>query len=82
MFIDKFENITNKEISYLTRKYLELCFFHFLEQVITRQTGITDHTATLIYHIFSNSPDKFSQSSVIDLGLYDDDLIYFIKKTS
>lgn len=77
MFIDKFENITNKEISYLTRKYLELCFSHFLEQVITRQTGFTDHTATVIYHT-----DKFSQSSVIDLGLYDDDLIYFIKKTS
>ena len=53
-----------------------------MEQVITRQTGVTDQTATLIYHIFTSSPDKVSQSGVIDLVLSDHDLIYFIKKTS
>ena len=37
---------------------------------------------TPIDHIFTNSPDKVSQSGVIDLGLSDHDLIYCTRKTS
>ena len=61
---------------------MELCFTHSLEQIITRPTRITDQTATLIDHILTNSPDKVSQSGVIDLGLSDHDLIYCTRKTS
>ena len=43
---------------------------------------VTDQTATLIDHILTNSPDKVSQSGVIDLGLSDHDLIYCTRKTS
>ena len=75
-------NIINKEITHLTRSYLELCFTHSLEQIITRPIRITDQTATLIDHILTNSTDKVSQSGVIDLGLSDRDLIYCIRKTS
>ena len=53
-----------------------------MEQIIRRSTRITDQTATLIDHILTNSPDKVSQSGVIDLGLSDHDLIYCTRKTS
>ena len=82
IFIQKSANTVNKEILHLTRSYLEFCFTHSLEQIITRPTRITDQTATLIDHILTNSPDKVSQSGVIDLGLSDHDLIYCTRKTS
>ena len=62
--------------------YLELCFTHSLEQTIAGQTSVTDQTVTFIDHILTNSPDKVSQSGVIDLGLSDHDLIYCTRKTS
>ena len=67
---------------HLTRSYLEFCFTHALEQIITRPTRVTDQTATLIDHIYTNSPNNVSQSGVIDLGLSDHDLIYCTRKTS
>ena len=82
IFRHKPANTINKEIPHLTRSYLEFCFTHSLEQIITRPTRITDQTATLIDHILTNSPDKVSQSGVIDLGLSDHDLIYCTRKTS
>ena len=82
IFKHKPANTNNKEIPHLTRSYLEFCFTHSLEQIITRSTRITDQTATLIDHILTNSPDKVSQSGVIDLGLSDDNLIYCTRKTS
>ena len=75
-------NTINIEIPHLTRSYLEFCFTHSLEQIITKPTRITDQTATLIDHILTNSPDKVSQSGIIDLGLSDHDLIYSTRKTS
>ena len=58
-----------KEIPHLTSTYIEFCFTHSLEQIITRSTRIADQTATLIDHILTNSPYKVSQSDVIDLDL-------------
>ena len=80
-------NTINKEIPHLTRSNfasLEFCFLvlHSLEQIITRPTRITDQTATLIDHILTNSPDKVSQSGIIDLSVSDHDLIYSTRKTS
>ena len=82
IFRHKPANTINKEIPHLTRSYLEFCFTHSLEQIITRPTRITDQTATLIDHILTNSPDKVSQSGIIDLGLSDHYLIYCTRKTS
>ena len=82
IFRHKPKHTINKEIAHLTGSYLEFCFTHSLEQIITRPTRITDQTATLIDHILTNSPDKVSQSGVIDLGLSDHDLIYCTRKTS
>ena len=49
--------------------YLEFCFAHSLQQIITMSIRVTDQTATLIDHILTNSPEV-SQSEVIDLSLY------------
>ena len=43
------------KLPHLTRLYLEFCFTHSLEQIITRLTRVTDPTATLINHILMNS---------------------------
>ena len=58
------------------------CFTRSLEQVIPIPTRVTDQTSTLIDHILTNSPDKVSQSGVIDLGLSDHNLSYYTRKTS
>ena len=68
--------------THLTRSYLEFCFTHSLEQIITSPTKVTDQTATLSDHIITNSPDKVSRSGVIDLGLSEHDLSYRTRKTS
>ena len=70
IFRHKPANTINIEIPHLTRSYLEFCFTYSFP------TKVTDQTATLIYHILTNSPDKFSQSGIIDLGLSDHELIY------
>ena len=75
IFRHKSANTINKEIPHLTRSYLEFCFTHSLQPIITKPTRVTDQTATLIDHILTNSPDKVSQSSVIDLVVSDHDLI-------
>ena len=49
---------------------------------MTTPTRVTDQSATLIDHILTKSPDKVSQSGVIDLGFSDHDLIYCTRKTS
>ena len=82
IFRHKSANTINKEIPHLTRSYLEFCYTNSLEQLITRPTRVTDQSATLIDYILTNSPDKVSQSGVIDLGLSDHDLIYCTRKTS
>ena len=58
IFRHKSVNTINKEIPHLTRSYLELCFTHFLEQIITRPTRVIDQTATFIDPILTNSPDR------------------------
>ena len=75
-------NTINKEIHHLTRSHLEFFFTHFLEQIITRPTKITNQTVILIDHGLMNLPDNFNQSGVIDLGLSDHDLIYCTRNTS
>ena len=45
-------------------------------------TRTTKHTKTHIVHILTNSPEKFIQSGVIEMGLSNHELIYFSRKTS
>ena len=82
IFGRKSANAINKEMPHLTRSYLEFCRTHSLEQITTRSTRVADQTATLVDHILTNSPDKVSQSGIIDLGLSDRDLMYCTRKKS
>ena len=82
IFGNNYRNTIGKEIPHFTRSYLEFCFTHSLEQIITRPTRVTDQTATVVHRILTNLRDKISQSDVIDLRLTDHDLIYCIRKTS
>ena len=45
-------------------------------------TRTTEHTKTPIVHIPWNSPEKFIQSCVIEMGLSDQELMYCSRKTS
>ena len=62
IFRHKSANTINKVIPHFTTSYLEFCFTHSLEQIITRPTRVTDQTTTLIDHILTNSSDKVRQS--------------------
>lgn len=64
----------------LTKKYLQFCFSHNLEQIITSPAKTTDRTETLIDHVLKNSSQEGSQSRVIDVGLSDHDIIFWTRK--
>ena len=53
-----------------------------LEQLILVPTRITENTATLIDDILTNSPRKIIQSGMIEMSLYDHELIYCTRKTT
>ena len=50
--------------------------------MITRQTRVTDQTATLVDYALTKSPDTVSKSGVIDLGLSNYNLFHSTRKTS
>ena len=92
IFRSKSANTTDKEMPHLNWTYLEICFTHSMEQIITRLTNVTDQTATLIDHILTNSPEvksvRFHRSwsiwsrSDLLIALSDLLLYWFIWKTS
>ena len=71
----------SQDLLSLTKGYLDFCFSFPLEQLISIPTRITSKTATLIDHVLTNSFQKVSQCSVIELGISDHDLVYSTRKT-
>ena len=61
IFGNNYRNTIGKEIPHLSRSYLEFCFTHSLEQIITRPTRVTDQTATVFDRILTNLRNKISQ---------------------
>ena len=53
-----------------------------MEQLIYIPTRVTSKTATLIDHVLINSSQKVSQYGVIELDIYDHDLVYYTRKTA
>ena len=53
-----------------------------LSQLIEEATRVTMTTSTLIDHIFTNTPDKVSDSGVIHTGISDHSLVLTIRKIS
>ena len=64
------------------KKYIDLCFSHYLHQLIMEPTRTPEHTKTLIDHIRTNSPEKVIQTGVIETRLSDHELIYCSMKVS
>ena len=64
----------------MINRYKEFCQIHSLEQLITCPTRVTCNTSTLIDHILTNSTEKIFQSSIIDSGISDHQLIFFTRK--
>ena len=56
-------------------------FSFSLEQLIFIPTRVTSKTAALKDHVLTNSSQKVSQSSVIELGLHYHNLVYCKRKT-
>ena len=70
------------QASTIVKNYIDLCFSHSLHQLIMEPTKTAYHTKALIDHILTNSPEKFIQSGVIEMGLSDHETVYCSRKTS
>ena len=64
----------------LVSQYKLYCQRYSLEQIIKHVTRTTCSSSTLIDRILTNSREKISQSSVIDIGISDNQLIYLTGK--
>ena len=51
-------HIKLKSLPSLTNKYLDFGYSYSLKQLISVPTRIMESTATLIYHVLTNSPNK------------------------
>ena len=60
----------------LIYKYQEFCQIFSLKQLITSPTLVTCNTSSLIDHTLTNSSEKIFQSSIIDCGISDHQLIF------
>ena len=49
----------------VVQRYFDLLQEHGLAPLISRPTCITNHSATLVYHIFTNSCTPVTKSSII-----------------
>ena len=66
---------------HLVRKYMNLFFSHSLHQLIVEATKTSMCAKTLIDHILTNSPEKIIQRGVIEMGLFDHELMYCSRTT-
>ena len=81
IFSNKRFRSNSQNLSPLTKGYLDFSFSFSLEQLISIPTRVTSKTATLIDHALTDSTQKVSQCSVIELGISDHDLVYCAWKT-
>ena len=71
IILEKQYSDSYSQASPIVKINIDLCFSHFLHQLIRKPTRTTKHTKTLIDHILTNSPEKIIQSGVIEMGLSD-----------
>ena len=65
----------------LVKKYMDLCFSHFLHQLTPEPTRTTKQAKTLTNHILTNSLEKVIQSGINEIRLSDLKLIHGTRKT-
>ena len=61
-------------------KYQEFCQIFSLQQLLTCRTHVTCNSYSLIDHILTNSTENIFQSSIIDCGMSDHQLIFCTRK--
>ena len=64
----------------MINRYKEFCQIHSLKQLVTCPIRVTSNTSILIDHILTNSTEKIFQSSIIDSGISDHQLIFCTRK--
>ena len=70
----------HRPVHTLISKYQEFCQIFFLKQLITCPTHVTCNGSSLIEHILTNSTEKIFQSSIVDCGMSDYQLILCTRK--
>ena len=81
IFSNKSYRSNGQNLPPLTKGYLDFCFSFSLEQLISIPAMVNSKTATLIDHILTNSSQKLSQCGVIELDIFDQDLVYCTRET-
>ena len=74
--IIKVENKVSSE----TKIYLEFCKTFGLQQLIKSPTRVRLHTNALIDHKLTNTNEKITQCGLINIGLYDHQIIFVREK--
>ena len=64
------------------KKSYEFCTIFCGKQLIVVPTCVTRSSSTIIHYILARFPDRISQQSVIDVGMFDHQIIYCNKKIS
>ena len=68
------------KVSSETKIYLEFCKTFGLQQLIKSPTRVRLHTTALIDHILTNTNEKITQCGLINIGLYDYQMIFVREK--
>ena len=72
--------ISSKFLSHDIKNYHQFCTMHGLKQLIQSRAHVTCSTSTLIDHILTSAPSRTSQKVVINVGVSDHHLIFFLHK--
>ena len=75
-------NLLSEVVSNNSSHLLNIIDIYGLTQLVTEPTRVTQYSSTLIDLCLTNSPDKISQSGVIDIGIIDHSAIYLKRKVS
>ena len=78
---EKNNNIIEGKKYHLKQKiYLEFCKTFGLKQLIKSPTRVTPNTSTLINQILTNTHEKITQCGLINIGLFDHQMIFCTRK--
>ena len=64
-----------------TEDYLDMLFDNNLLPIITKPTRLTEHTATLIDHIYTNSPLPYMTSGILTVDISDHLPVFCVMKS-
>ena len=77
-----FHQTNTQSMSPEIKNYFQFCSLYGLEQLIKSRTRVKCSTSSLIGHILTTFPERVSQQGIIDVGLFDPQLLYCTWKFS